>query len=95
MSRSADAVADLRAWIAENGWESYDPYDVRGTRPFIALQRFGRTRVRRVPLRLATSAVQAFPRRSRELLGVRPAANAHALAGCLVVNALFALGTYA
>ncbi|HUZ81590.1 MAG TPA: hypothetical protein VMU73_05030 [Gaiellaceae bacterium] len=76
---SAEVVAGLRAWVDANGWTSYDPYDIRGTRAFIALQRIGRSRARRIPLRSAIEAAQVFPLASRRLLGVRPAVNAHGI----------------
>lgn len=80
MTPSAEVVAGLRAWIAVNGLEDYDPYDIRGTGAFLALQRIGTSRGRRIPLRGATLLAEAFPLASRRLLGVRKTANAHGVA---------------
>jgi hypothetical protein len=87
-----DAVDHLRAWFDRNGWSGWDPYDVRGTRPFLALQRTaaGRPRALRVPLRAASELVQLAPRWARRALRVRPSVNPHGMA--LLASAYWTLG---
>jgi hypothetical protein len=92
MTSSADAIRDLREWIARNGWAGYDPYDVRGSVLFLALRRLAGDgpRVRRLPLRVAVELTQAFPLVARRALGVAPAINAHGMA--LLAAAYWTLG---
>ena len=34
-----DSLKSLDAWLEKNGWQGYDPYDIRGTRFFIFSQK--------------------------------------------------------
>lgn len=36
-----EAQRRLNSWIERNGWAGYDPYDLLGTRPFLAFQKMG------------------------------------------------------
>ena len=73
-----DALACLDGWLSRNGITGYDPYDVRGTRLFLALTRLDRSSP--LPLRAARRLLfrmeQSHPLLVRRLLRVRPAINA-------------------
>src|SRR4051812_25283481 len=79
---ASSVVSEMRRWLDAHGWSSYDPYDFRGTRAFMALQRrgIGRARIHRAPVRAADELARAAPRLARKLLDVRPATNAHGVA---------------
>jgi hypothetical protein len=64
----------LESWIDSNGWAGFDPYDLRGTRPYQAVSRWG-------PGRACLAAVERLtPRTARRLTGVKPMVNAKAVA---------------
>lgn len=35
------AFRKLESWVGKNGWEGYDPYDVKGTKPFLLVSMIG------------------------------------------------------
>lgn len=75
-----NAVDRLDRWVRSNGWEGYDPHDIRGTRPFLILLQ----PLRNIPLKIARRAVltpllfleRTFPRAARSLFGVKRTINA-------------------
>jgi rhamnogalacturonyl hydrolase YesR len=77
-ARLREAVERLDGWVAANGWAGWDPYDVKGTPAFMALQRRS-GRAWRLALGAASRLERAFPLAARRLLGVRPAVNAKAM----------------
>lgn len=80
--RAADALARLERWVDANGWAGWDPYDVRGTRTYLALARLGldRPRALRLPRRAFDEAESRSPLLVRRLLRVEPRVNAHGVA---------------
>lgn len=79
-----EAARALDQWVAGNGWEGFDPHDIRGTRPFLVLLR----PLRSVPAKVARRIVltpllwleRDFPLAARRLLGVHPTINAKGMA---------------
>ncbi|HUP32853.1 MAG TPA: hypothetical protein VM184_07450 [Gaiellaceae bacterium] len=71
------SVRRLARWIEVNGWEGYDPYDVRGTPLFRALHRLSqrRTLASRIPRRVFVEVADAFPYATRAALRIRPEIN--------------------
>lgn len=80
--RAADALSRLERWIDANGWAGYDPYDVRGTPPYLALARIGLDgpRALRLPRRALDEAESRAPVLLRRLLRVQPQVNPHGIA---------------
>lgn len=73
-----EALARLEAWVRRNGFAGYDPYDVRGTRVFLALSRLDPSSplLFRAARRLLFRVEQYHPVLVRRLLRVHPAINA-------------------
>ena len=74
------SITSLDRWITANGWAGYDPYDIKG-HP-VALKLIRKQTGHR-PLQLIRggllSGIDACPRASRNLLGVRKQTNAKAM----------------
>jgi len=64
----------LDTWIERNGWAGYDPYDIRGTRLFITLQKNKYTSF------VSNMLLDRFPILSRKILRIRREVNAKAMA---------------
>lgn len=81
-SRAADALVRLERWVEANGWAGWDPYDVRGTRTYLALARLGLDgpRALRLPRRAFDETETRAPLLLRRLLRVEPQVNAHGVA---------------
>jgi hypothetical protein len=72
--RYRNSLNKLDQWISKNGWEGYDPYDVRGTKLILRTQK-------NVVLNKASEEIlKYFPLTSRKLLNVKPTINAKAMA---------------
>lgn len=67
------SLALLERWISKNGWAGYDRYDVRHTKPILALLKLGYVG------RGFCLILDRFPKLSRRLLKVRPQINAKAM----------------
>ena len=69
-----DAFHKLDSWVMVNGWQGYDPYDIKGTKLFLPLQRnkyanFG-----------SNLLLNRFPMLFRKVFRVKKAINAKAMA---------------
>ena len=69
-----DSFHKLDSWVMENGWQGYDPYDIKGEKIFLLLQRnkyatFG-----------SNLLLNRFPMLSRKVFRVKKAINAKAMA---------------
>jgi rhamnogalacturonyl hydrolase YesR len=69
-----DAFNKLDSWVMKNGWQGYDPYDIKGTKLFLPLQKnkyatFG-----------STLLLNRFPMLFRKVFRVKKAINAKAMA---------------
>jgi uncharacterized protein YyaL (SSP411 family) len=64
----------LDKWVSTNGWYGYDPYDIKGKRLFLPLQKSKYTDF------LFSRSVERFPMLTRKIFGVKKEINAKAMA---------------
>ena len=69
-----DAFHKLDSWVMENGWQGYDPYDIKGTKLFLPLQKNKYTNFG------SNLLLNRFPMLSRKVFRVKKAINAKAMA---------------
>lgn len=67
------AAQKLDAWIEQNGWAGYDPYDIKGTKLFLRFWKY--TYIRHI----MSGAAKLFPLPARKLMGVPREVNAKAM----------------
>ena len=77
----SESIGDLNAWISQNGWEGYDPYDIKGTAVFVWALRLSKdgflSRLKRkVILGPLIIGEALFPRFLRFVSRVKPMINA-------------------
>ena len=88
------AVERLEAWLVKNGWAGYDPYDLKGTRPFLwalSLEKttFPRRIFRKLMLGPLLIGESLFPAVLRTVFAVEPKINAKGMG--LFATAYFTL----
>ena len=74
LAQAGKASSRLESWLAQNGWAGYDPYDIRGTRWYLALERSQSLSLRMIR-RGAFWSVFRFPLQTRKLARVDKAVN--------------------
>jgi hypothetical protein len=77
--RQWDAIASLDSWIEQNGWAGYDPYDIKGTRFFLWLQRATLPFPVKAARILIFDLMERYPLLFRRLLGIKKQINAKAM----------------
>jgi hypothetical protein len=75
------SIERLEAWIENNGWAGYDPYDIKGTKVFLYLTRKASLSdsFLKYPYRVLTSMEKHFPSSMRKLFSVKKQINAKAM----------------
>src|SRR5688500_8141243 len=74
------AAERLDGWVRANGWEGYDPHDVKGTRLFMFLLQPRPSIAVRLLRRAFLYFESFFPALARKLFAVRPTINAKGMA---------------
>ena len=80
MAKILEVIRKLDSWIGKNGWAGWDPYDLKGRKPFIYLERQTTSLFRKIICRLIYEGVDIFPLLTRKAFAVKPQVNAKAMA---------------
>ena len=80
-----NSISQLDRWISNNGWEGYDPYDIKGTRVFmwalgIKKNTFHNRLIRKLLLGPLLIGEMLFPRLFRRIFFVKPTINPKGMA---------------
>ncbi len=71
----------LLTWVEKNGWAGFDPYDVYGIPLLVRLNNRNRHRtlVEKVIMHVLSKCIENWPKKARDLLGIKREINAKAM----------------